>query len=60
LLAVFVDSDESAWNAGGMTQTVEKPKYAERDLSQCHFVHHSSHTDRPEIEPGPPRWEAGD
>jgi hypothetical protein len=28
-----------------------KPKYSEKNLSQCHFVHH--------IEPGSPRWEAG-
>jgi hypothetical protein len=32
-----------------------KPKYLERNLSQCHFVYHKSHIDRPGIEPGPPR-----
>jgi hypothetical protein len=37
-----------------------KPKYSERTLSQCHFVHHKSHKDWPGIKPGPPRWEAGD
>jgi hypothetical protein len=36
------------------------PKYSEKTLSQCHSVHHKSHMDRPEIEPEPPRLEAGD
>jgi hypothetical protein len=38
----------------------EKPKYLEKTLSQFHFVHRKSHMDRPGIESGPPRWEAGD
>jgi hypothetical protein len=25
-----------------------KPKYSERNQSQCHFVHHKSHMDRPQ------------
>jgi hypothetical protein len=37
-----------------------KPKYSGKNLSQCHFVHHKSHMDRPGIEPGPPRWKASD
>ena len=29
----------------GKILTGEKPKYAEKNLSQCHLVHHKSHTD---------------
>jgi hypothetical protein len=36
-----------------------KPKYSEKNLPQCHFVHHKSHMDRLGIEPVPQRWEAG-
>jgi hypothetical protein len=32
-----------------------KPKYSGRNLSQCHCVHHKSHTNWPGIEPGLPR-----
>ena len=44
---------ENRWNDfnGG------NPKYSRNNLSQYHFVHHKSHMDWPEIEPGPPRWE---
>jgi hypothetical protein len=47
------------WSTGGMKLT-GKLKYSKKILSQCHFVHHKSHMDRPGIEPGPPRLEASD
>jgi len=34
-----------------------KSKYSKKNPSQCHFVHHISHTDRPVIEHGPPLWQ---
>jgi len=37
-----------------------KQKYWDKDLPQCHFVHQKSHTDWPDVKPGPTRLEAGD
>ena len=37
-----------------------KPKYSDNSLSQCRFVHHKSHGDWPEFEPGLPQWEVED
>jgi hypothetical protein len=34
--------------------------YSKKNLSQCHFVQHTSYMDWPWIEPGLPRLEAGD
>jgi hypothetical protein len=38
----------------------ENPNYSGKNLPQCYFVYHKPHMDWPGIEPGPPRWEAGD
>ena len=37
-----------------------KPKYSEKNVSQCHFVRHKFHMDRSGIEPGSTKLEAGD
>jgi hypothetical protein len=37
-----------------------KPNNSEKNFSQCHFVHHKSHTDRHGREPGSPPREASD
>jgi hypothetical protein len=37
-----------------------KAKNSEKNLSQCHSVHHKSHMDWPGREPGTPWWQAGD
>jgi len=31
-----------------------KPRYEEKNLSQCLFVYHKSHMEWPGLEPGPP------
>jgi hypothetical protein len=47
---------EHQWNDTDLV----RPKYLEKNLSQCHFVHLKSHTDWCGIEPEPLLWEASD
>jgi hypothetical protein len=48
-----------------MEQSVEfklagEPEILGENLPQCHYVHYKSRMTWPTLEPGPPRWEAGD
>jgi len=47
---------ENWWNDIDTGQS----KYMEKDLFQCHFVHHKYHTNWPGDEPRPPREDVGD
>ena len=52
--------NEWIWSNGGTTITGEKKKYAEKNLSQCYFIHHKSHLVSPWNELGSPHWKSGD
>jgi hypothetical protein len=48
---MLYDYGEPRWN---VTER-GNPKNSERNLSQCYFVRHKSHMDRPGHKPGTPR-----
>jgi hypothetical protein len=52
--------EEDKWGALEYDNDRVKQKYWEKNLSQCHFVHHKSHVDWPRIVSGPPKLDAGD
>jgi hypothetical protein len=48
LLSVICECGEPRWNGTDR----EKPNNSEKNVSQCHFVHHKSQNDWPGREPG--------
>jgi hypothetical protein len=54
---VQASDDRWAWWIGRMINSRRNVKGLEKNLTQCHFVHHKFHTDYPGIKPRPPQWE---
>jgi hypothetical protein len=48
----------TVWSIDGMIMDMGKLKYLEKNLPPCHFVHHKSLIDYPDIGLGPLQLEA--
>jgi hypothetical protein len=53
-LMMMMNVEQSVeWELAGETEVLGE------SLPQCHFAHDKYHMALPGLEPGPPRWEAG-
>lgn len=53
-LVSYMWVQSTGWNVNAR----RKPKYSQKNLSWCHFVHHKSSMHWSGIKPGPPQWQA--